>query len=152
MQRRNFLWRLARASDGTMAIETAFVAPVLVVMCLGGFEASRIVSRNTELRTALAEAGDIAIASPPDSQERIDAVEDIVEASTDLDDGDVTVTQKFRCDNDDAFVEAEADCGATAVVSSFLEISVADTYDPAWTEFGIGEPIALAVTRTVQVS
>ncbi|WP_435417546.1 TadE/TadG family type IV pilus assembly protein [Parerythrobacter aurantius] len=146
------LHRLAAADDGTMAIETAFIAPILAIMCLGGFEASRIVSRNTELRTALAEAGSIAVASPPDSQARIDAVEDIVEASTGSDDSEVTVAQKFRCNNDATFVDSKGSCTVNAVISTYLQITITDTYTPAWTSFGIGSPVSLSVTKTVQTS
>lgn len=146
------LHRLGRENDGTMAIETAFVAPVLLIMCLGGFEASRIVSRNIELRTAVAEAGDIAIASPPDSEERIAALEDIIEVSSGSSDDEVTVTELYRCDNDADFTDDESTCGATSVVSTYLQITITDTYDPAWTSFGIGSPVPLSVSKTVQVS
>lgn len=152
MQARLLFQRLARANDGTMAIETAFVAPILIILCLGGFEASRVVSRNTELRTALAEASDIAIASPPDSQERIDTLEDIVEASTGLADSGVAVEQLYRCDNDSTMTNDETTCGTNSVISSFLRITITDTYVPGWTSFGIGAPVPLSVSKTVQVS
>lgn len=146
------LMRLALATEGSMAIETAFVMPVLLVMCLGGFEASRIVSRNAELRTAVAEAGDIAIASPPDSESDIVAMRAIVRASTGADEDDVIVEERFRCDNDEALVDDKADCGVDAAISTFLEITISDTYVPMWTSFGIGGPVDLGITKTVQVS
>lgn len=146
------LKRLVRANEGSMAIETAFVVPVLLVMCLGGLEASRIVSRNTELRTAVAEAGDIAIASPPDSESDIEAIRGIIQTSTGADEDNVTVEERFRCDNDEDLVDRETSCAVDTVISTFLEITITDTYVPVWTSFGIGGPVDLSISKTVQVS
>ena len=149
---KGILQRLWRERDGVMTIETAFVVPILVVLCLGGFEASQIVARNTELRTAVSEASAIAISSPPDTQKDIDTIEDILEASTGLADNKVTLAEKYRCDNDETMTDDETTCGISAVVSTFLEITITDTYTPTWTDFGIGAPVRLSVTKTVQVS
>ena len=152
MQTDTALQRLWRARDGAMIVETALIAPVLVIMCLGGFEASQIVARNTELRTAVAEASAIAISSPPDDQGDIDTIEDIIEASTGLADNKVTLAEKYRCDNDEDLTDDETTCGSSATISTFLEIVINDTYTPTWTEFGIGSPVQMSITKTVQVS
>ncbi|OZA93393.1 MAG: hypothetical protein B7X57_05165 [Erythrobacter sp. 34-65-8] len=49
-----------RDRRGSIAIETALVAPVLAVLALGSFEVGSLVSRQHELQTAAAEgeAGD----------------------------------------------------------------------------------------------
>ncbi|NCU11657.1 MAG: pilus assembly protein, partial [Sphingomonadaceae bacterium] len=64
---RQLLGRLHRESDGAMVIETALVAPVLVLLSLGAFQISGVIARQTELQSAASEAAAIALASPPDS-------------------------------------------------------------------------------------
>ena len=55
--------RIRRNEDGSMAIETAFVAPILLVLALGGFEVSSMVARQTELQSAAAEAAAVVRAA-----------------------------------------------------------------------------------------
>ena len=45
MMFRHLLGKLGRDQRGTMAIETALVAPVLLALSMGGYEASRIFAR-----------------------------------------------------------------------------------------------------------
>jgi Flp pilus assembly protein TadG len=49
------LLKLLRDAVGTMAIETALIAPLLAMMALGVFEVSRIVSREQQLQSAANE-------------------------------------------------------------------------------------------------
>ena len=57
---------LLRDARGSMAIETAIVAPVLAMLSVGGFEVSAMVARQTELQSAASEAEGIALAASPD--------------------------------------------------------------------------------------
>jgi len=52
---RKLLARLARDERGAMLIETAFIAPVLILMSLGAFQVSQVVARQTELQEAAAQ-------------------------------------------------------------------------------------------------
>ena len=56
--------RLRRDATGAMAIETAIVAPVLVLMAFGSFQVSSMVARQTELQSAAAEAAAPTAAVP----------------------------------------------------------------------------------------
>ena len=84
---------IRRNQDGTFVIETAIVLPVLIMLCLGGFEISRLVSRNNELQIAIAEAGAIALASLPENQADINRIEAILETSTGLDATNVVIVK-----------------------------------------------------------
>ena len=53
---RRHLATLLRDTRGAMLIETAIVAPVLVLMSLGAFQVSTMVARQSELQSAVAEA------------------------------------------------------------------------------------------------
>ena len=142
------LWRDTR---GTAVIEAALVLPILCLLTVGAFDVSRMVARNTELRSALAESAAIALAHAPEDQAQIDAIEDIVEASAGLADDQVAMASKYRCDSAAALVDAETACASGSTVSRYLEITLSDTYTPHWTSFGIGSPVALSITRTVQI-
>lgn len=156
-----------RDTRGTMAIETAFLAPVLVTLSIGGFEASQMIARHGELQSAAAEASSIVQASPPETDEERAVVEDVIEASTGLADNKVTLEFVYRCGveenyansrltclGDDAIDGDEIDEGGytTEEISTFIRIRVKDKYTPQWVEFGIGEPVEYDVERTVQVS
>jgi hypothetical protein len=147
----DLLATLARDSGGTMAIETAFVVPILLVMTFGGFEVSYMVARQSELRTAASEAVAITLSREAGQAVNDATVEDILEASTGLDDADVTLSRKYRCDLEDDLVDLESECAEGTVVSTFIVIEMDDTYTPAWTQFGIGGPVNFTVERTVQI-
>jgi Flp pilus assembly protein TadG len=63
MTPRGFLLSLRRDARGTMAIETAIVAPVLALMAIGSFEVGSMVSRQQELQSAASEAESIILAA-----------------------------------------------------------------------------------------
>ena len=140
---------LRRDARGTMVVEAAFVLPILCVLCFGAFDVSRMVARNAELQSAMGEAAAIVLAHPPQDEDEINAIEAVVKASTTP--AQVTVAQQFRCDADPALVTTEAACGGGATVSAYLQITAVDTYTPLWVGFGVGAPVALSVTRTVQI-
>jgi len=152
MTLQSFLSRLSHASDGAMAIETAIVAPILLVLSLGGVEAGSMVARQSELQSAAAEALNIVQAAPPINPSQRTAIRDILKASTGItDNNNVTVTEIYRCGTGADFVNDEDDCGAAAV-STYIRITLIDTYEPSWVAFGVGTEMNYRVVRTVQIS
>ena len=161
------LKNFTRDTSGAMAIETAFLAPVLVTLSIGGFEASQMIARHGELQSAAAEASNIVQASPPETDEERAVVEDVIEASTGLADSKVALEFVYRCGveenytnsrliclGDDATDGDDIDEGGytTEEISTFIRIRVKDKYTPQWVDFGIGKAIEYDVERTVQVS
>ena len=139
----------------TMAIETAIVAPVLALMALGGFEASALVARKSELESAAAEAAAIVSAAPPaDATERA-IIKTVVQTSIDPNDLDpydvVTVTEIYRCGTS-AYVTVKPTCATSAELSTYVELKITDRYVPKWTGFGIGSPVDYLVLRRVLVA
>lgn len=149
MRSRNLLTRLSGDSQGAMLIETAIVAPVLILLALGAFQISSIVARQTELQNAAAEAAAIALAAAPDTPEKRTTVEQVIEASSGLAAAQVTVSPAYRCDRLPAYYDTADACASAQVVSSFVKITLTDTYTPTWTHFGVGGPIEYNVTRYV---
>ena len=69
---------LVRDDRGSMAIETAFVAPVLLLLSLGGFEVSQMVAGQTELQSAAAEAAAVVRAVAPETTGERNTVRSII--------------------------------------------------------------------------
>ena len=147
------LRRLAHADGGSMAIETAIVAPILLMLSLGGVEAGAMVARQSELQSAAAEALNIVQAAPPKNQNARNTGRDILKTSTGITDNTkVLVVPIYRCNADDDFVDDEADCDPGDFVSKYIRITLIDTYSPRWRAFGIGTEMNYNVVRTVQIS
>lgn len=158
---------LGKDTRGAMAIETAILAPVLITLSIGGFEASQMIARHGELQSAAAEASAIVQASPPETEEERAVVEDIIEASTGLADRNVTLqvvyrcgtvekltTSKLVCLGEDATDDNNEDEGGytTEEISTYIKIKLTDKYTPNWVDFGIGKTIDYNFERTVQIS
>ena len=146
------LCAVRRSESGAVVIETAIVLPFLLLLALGGFETSRLVSRNNELQIAISEAGAIVLARLPEDQADIDRVKSVIVTSTGLDSSKITLEKKFRCNSDASLVADITSCPTGAVISEFIEITIADWYEPIWTNFGVGDQVNYDLTRRVQIS
>jgi len=144
--------RLLADRAGSMALEMAIVAPVLLLLSLGAFQVSMMVARQNELQSAAAEAAAIVMAARPDTAGQIAAIERVVESSAGLAANQVTITRIYRCGTDPAYITDGTACAADEERSSFLRIAMTDSYTPEWTHFGVGRPLTYRVTRMVQVS
>jgi hypothetical protein len=146
-----FIRRIAGATRGTMAIETAIIAPVLIVLSVGGFEVSSMVARQSELQSAAAEAASIVRAVSPETSAQRDTIRDVLKVSTGLGDDDVSVVEIYRCGTATDYVSTDS-CLTTERRSIYIRVTLEDTYTPTWTQFGVGGPIDYNVVRTVQIS
>jgi phage tail sheath gpL-like len=142
--------RLARNGDGSMAIETAVVAPVLVMLAIGGFEVSTIVARQTELQSAAAESAAIVRAAIPETQSEFKTIKDVITASTGLANNQVDVSVVYRCGTNSDYVLTKDVCLSTTAYE-FVRVRMTDSYSPLWTEFGLGTALSFQIERTVQI-
>ena len=149
MQIARFLNRLRDDREGAMVIETAIVAPVLVLMSLGAYQVSGIIAKQAELQGAAAEGAAIALAAAPDTSAKRTVLKNVMMASTGLPTNKVTITEAFRCDNSTSYVTSSSSCSSGDVVSKYVKIRLSDTYTPPWTNFGVGSPIHYNVVRYV---
>jgi Flp pilus assembly protein TadG len=150
MRLRPLLACLRRDERGTMMIETAIVAPVLILMSMGAFQISEVIARQSELQGAMAEASGIAVSAPPDTADERTVLKSVIVASTNLDADKVTVAEKYRCGAATSYVDNASDCVGTEV-SSYVLIQLDDTYTPVWTQWGFGQPLNFNVNRYVMV-
>jgi hypothetical protein len=137
---------------GGMVIETAIVAPVLALLSIGAFQVSMAVARQSELQSAAQIAGAIVLASNPDTEAEMITLKQVIMEETRLNADQVSLTKVYRCNSDAAFVSGGNICSDDAEISTFVRITMTDSYTPQWTQLGMGGPIGYRVTRTVQVS
>jgi Flp pilus assembly protein TadG len=151
------LARLRADTGGAMIIETAVVAPVLVLMSLGAFQISSLVARQSELDSAAAEGAAIAIASPPTTSAKKTTLQQVIAtslapAAPATNNVVVTITDAYRCNSSTAYVTTSTTCPSGGVISNYVRIVITDSYTPIWTEFGVGSAISYRVSRYVQYS
>lgn len=144
------LRRLLTDTLGTMAVETALVAPALVLLGIGGFQVSDMVSSQHNLESAAAMGEQIALASKPDSQAKLDTMKGIIHVTTGVPTSNISPVFKYRCGITTTLQDSN-NCGADPAWM-FVQITVSDTFTPFWTSFGVGRPVNLQVVRTVQIS
>ncbi len=146
---------LALCQSGAMAVETAIIAPALISLTIGGFEVGSIVARQTELQSAAAEAAAIVRAAAPETSAERTVIRDIVATSTGLTSSQVSVTQVYRCGTQSTYVSSKFWCifnsGEDDEINTYIRVTMADTYQPIWTEFGMGNALTFNVSRTILV-
>jgi Flp pilus assembly protein TadG len=149
MKVRGLFNRLRQDREGAMIVETAIVAPVLVLMSLGAFQVSGIVARQSELQSAAAEGSAIALASAPDTTAKRTTLKNVLVASTGLSADHVAITEVYRCDASTSYTTSASSCSSGDVYSRYVKIVLTDTYTPTWARFGVGSAIHYSVTRYV---
>lgn len=148
-----FLGRLAADRAGSVVIETAIVAPVLVLLGLGTYDTSRIIARQSELQAGSTDVEGIVLAvAGTGAGTSTSTIKAVLKNSLSLNDSQVTVVKKYRCNDDSALLSNHDDCDEHDVISTYVQVTLTDTYTPTWTRFGVGAPFNYQLVRTVQVS
>jgi Flp pilus assembly protein TadG len=146
---------LGSDNRGSIVIETALVAPVLVLLGLGTFDVSQVVSRQNDLQSAAGEAETIVQAVAPTDSTARDKVRDIMKASLDPNSTNPndteTVTEIYRCSTG-AYQTVKPTCATGEKLSTYIKIELTDAYKPTWTSFGVGSTMNYRVVRMVQIS
>ena len=146
---------LARCESGSMAVETAIVAPVLAVLALGGYQVSAMVARQSELDSAMAEAAAVVRTSPPADAAARETIRGIVQTSIDpkgTNPNDaVVISEIYRCGTN-AYAAVKPTCATGVALSAYINLVITDKYVPIWTSFGVAGPVNFRVDRKIQVS
>jgi Flp pilus assembly protein TadG len=143
---------LRRDARGTMAIETALVAPILALMGLGTYDVANIVSKQQDLQSGASEATQIVLAAAGGNGINSNDLKAIIASSLNVDANHVTIDEKFRCDADANLVDTATGCDASKPIYKYVKLTITDSYTPLWTNFGVGDPIDYSVVRTVQTA
>lgn len=152
MTRFTTLGALRRDERGSMAIETALVAPLLLTLTLGAFDVSMLVSREQQLQSAANEATEIVLAAAGGSGIQSDDLEDILESSLSLEDSQLTLAPEYRCGTSTTIQTTAPTCASGEPMYAYVKLTVTDTYSPLWTSFGVGDDVDFNIVRWAQVS
>ena len=146
------LARLRHSIAGSVVVETAIVAPVLVLLALGTFDISRMIGRQSDLQAGATEVQSIVLAVANGTATDVNTIQSVLMSTLSLPSNKVTVVKMFRCGTNSALVAASSSCNSNAVISTYVQVTLTDTYTPMWTNFGVGRPMNYRVQRTVQIS
>src|SRR5688572_7002108 len=102
--------RLASSRDGTALIETAVLAPVIIMMAVGTFEASAMVARQSELQSTAEQATEIALAVVPDTADELAELKSILMESSGLSPHLIDIRLKYRCGSETTLSETLPSC------------------------------------------
>ena len=136
---------------GTTLIETAIVAPVLVTMALGSYDVSHMIARQHELQSGAADVEGIVFAVSTGTATDTVKIKQVLVATLGLTTSQVVVAKVYRCGITTALVTSSSSCASGTKVSTYVKVSLTDSYSPTWTNFGVGAPLNYNVVRTVQV-
>lgn len=148
----HLLQRLGMGEGGSMTIETAIVAPVLVMMSIGGFEISSMIARQHELQSAASEAAAIALVAAPHTAEEMTALKNVLKTSVSLEDDGITLIKVYRCGNASRLEDDRGVCAGGETISAFVRIRLTESHTPVWAHLGLGDAIVYDIRRTVQLS
>lgn len=147
------LWqRLRRSIAGSVVVETAIVAPVLVLLALGTFDVSRMIARQSDLQAGSTEVQSIVLAVANGAATDVNTIRSVLMSTLSLPQNKVTVAKVFRCTNSDTLVASQSSCSNNAVISTYVQVTLTDSYTPLWTQFGVGSAMNYRIQRTVQIS
>lgn len=152
--------RLLADEDGSMVIETAIIAPLLVLMSLGGFEVSHMISRQHELQSGAAEATAVALAANMGAETDTVKLASLLRGTLRLSEQQVVVTKMYRCESSSTYVDTITACdgnGGGGTVdpkkySTYVRVNLTDTYHPIWSRLGLGGSFTYHVNRTIELS
>lgn len=134
-----------------MLIETAMVAPMLIVLCIGGYEVSAMVARQSVLQSTAEQGVEILIVSSPSTEIELDQVRGVLRSTAGLADEEIVLGFRYRCGEETTVSTIAPTCSEDAL-STYVAIEMTDSYTPVWTQFGFGADLDYAVNRTVQIS
>ena len=164
-----FLRRFRENTHGSALIETAFVAPFLILMSLGGVEVANMVKRQHELQNAASKAAEIMMAAHPKDEAELALVLQQLALAIEGDTGLATtaigtdvepdetkndvgyVMTRYRCGESKQFKKADTGCTSSPNAERFVVFLLRDKYTPVWNEFGLGEELQYRVEKSVQI-
>ncbi|WP_066556314.1 TadE/TadG family type IV pilus assembly protein [Croceicoccus bisphenolivorans] len=159
----NFAHRFFEEDRASVLIETAFVAPALVGLTLGGVEAGAMYARQTQLQQIASNSMEIVLTSAPTTELEGAATLNQVRAyaaeasgltattSSEPAVGQVAVYKRYRCGNNSARQATYGCSNESQSISTFVVIYLRTSYSPVWTNYGIGQDFEFNVKRSVQI-
>ncbi|MCB2047158.1 MAG: pilus assembly protein [Novosphingobium sp.] len=153
--------RIGGDTRGAVAIETAFVAPMLILMSVGGFEVSQMVARQHELQSGASEATAIALAGNQgavmeNAELKLDnLLTESLFGQVEGNENKVLVSRWYRCDARNTKTQNKSDCENSGNdkkrYSTYIRIIITDEWEPTWKKIGLGSDLDYRVERWIQI-
>ena len=144
-------WKnLRRSREGSVVVETAIVAPILILAALSAIDYGTLLARQIELQNAMAEASQIALAAAPTDAAARQTVKEVLQTSTGLTTDQVSIVEQYRCKTEASYVDTADECGDDPY-SRFIKIRVIEPYSPVWSKITDAQDHQFDIVRMVQV-
>lgn len=152
-----------REDRASVLIETAFIAPALVGLTLGGVEVGAMYAKQTQLQQVASNAMEIILTAAPktvtEGETTIAQVRAYAASATGLTPttsttptvGQVAVFKRYRCGNNSERQATYGCSNSTQTISTFIVIYMRQSYTPVWANYGIGQAMTFNVRRSVQI-
>lgn len=155
--------RFFNEDKGSMLIETAFVAPLLVGLTLGGVEVGSMYARQTQLQQIASNSMEIILTAAPKTEaEGATTLAQVrtyaasasgltATTSSEPTVGQVAVFKRYRCGNNSTRQATYGCSNTTQTISTFIVVYMRANYTPVWVNYGIGRTMEFNVRRSVQI-
>lgn len=137
---------------GIVAMETALVAPFLILASIGTFEISRMVARQHELQVGATDVEGIVLAVSSGNSTDTTTIKSVLVSSLSLDAANIKVSKVYRCETDETLLDNSSSCPDWDKKSTYVKVELNDTYTPIWRSFGVGGDLQYNFSRTIQIS
>ena len=112
-----------------------------------------MIARQSELQAGSTDVEGIVLAvAGTSTATNVSTIKSVLMNSLSLSSDKVTVAKMYRCNVQTTLTTTNASCGSTDVLSTYVQVTLTDSYTPMWTQFGLGSTINYSLVRTVQVS
>ncbi len=142
---------------GSVAIELALLAPVLVALLIGSVDFGTYIYKTMQLQSASRAGAQYAIQSGGNAEDTAGISAAVLASSTDLEAG-ITITSAAFCvcaDGSEEAVDASTGCNNTCTADQFsalsVRVTVTNTYTPIFPYPGIPDSILLEGSTSMRV-
>ena len=111
-----------------------------------------MISRQNELQAGVAQAEQIALAANAGAATDTNALKTLLMQSLNLSSSNVSVVKQYRCNASATLVSSTDSCGSTDVISTYVQITLKDSYSPTWRKIVPVGTWNYNVVRMVQLS
>jgi Flp pilus assembly protein TadG len=149
MRRLRTLRSFRGSEEGSMALEFALMAPILVLLAVAIVDVSGAANRQMQLVGAVRAGAQLAVVRPP-APATLHEIEAAVRGTAPEADGDsrVVVVELF-CERADG---ARVTCGTEAAgEAAYVSIDVTESWSPTFSHALVGRPVPLAARQIVRV-
>lgn len=143
------LARFAEARDGALALEFAFIAPMLMILLAGVIDVGAAINRQMQLTSAVQSGVQMAIAQPPTADTLGTIAAAVRLSAPDTSNESQAVRVEMFCETAGGGAASCAD--ATPGGATYIEIRLTETWEPTLSYPLHGQSLPLEASLTLRV-